>query len=259
MNTILKILVFLSMTIGIFGQDNTERISAQNENDSCSICLPDGNYNLYSYIKDSTNLGKLNPTIGVEINGGQSSTQMGSSLNHGFNVIFGIISGIEFNVGSGTLSELSTSKSYVDYSNDSTWRYSGITKLGITFNKTEYGIKIIPITIGNFQPFIQYAIATYDIEYETSSDGEMYNVQGNYVYHKYNNEKAYATSKESTSEFSLGTKVNLLKSGIMSVGMKVSATFSSSTPNLTDIQIQNLINTNKFTFQNYQIGIYIQY
>jgi hypothetical protein len=270
MKNIIHLVVAVVMSTMVYGQDIIERVPpAQTdyetvygpfEDEICELCLADGNYNFYTYLTDSLKIWDsiIRPTAGFGLSVGTTSSIYENSGSYGFDFIFGIISGTEFNFSHEQfLSKTETEKEKYDWQNQYKTTYSEIIT-NTTISKNTIGIKIMPISFGSVKPYFQYSLSnnywsmnqktvstTYDIYYQT------YPIQ--------------SSSEETTSgsftsqEYTIGAKIHLLEHDGMQVGING---FYRTTSDLIDF---SAMSTNpgqeniSSTITNSSIGIYIQF
>lgn len=197
MNAILKILVFLTVFTGALAQDDIERIPASNEEDSCSICLPDGNYNLYTHLVDSVNYEPMHnwfSSVGNSIQTffvNQSKPVVAFGFTQGFSSdLFQLnktnYTNINKNIDGGAGFGMSIHAGVINgiqvvYRNSSIkqeWNHNGYNEdlygmrieewSSSKFNAStsSYGIRLEPNLSNKFRPYISYSIQEITMEWE---------------------------------------------------------------------------------------------
>ena len=210
MNAILKILVFLTIFTGVYAQDVVERIPSSmeqidtvvnygpHEDEICAMCLPDGNYNLYTHLVDSVdykpmgdwfssmtnsvgsffhNQSKLIIVVGFYSgwNGAETIlhkteyTEINKTITGGtgagINIQAGILNGIQFVYRFGSVSSEQWTKN--GYAKD-VWgnEIEESSSSRFSSKKTSYGIRFEPNLKSRFRPYISYSIQQVQVEWE---------------------------------------------------------------------------------------------
>lgn len=207
MKTIIKILVIFTMTFSIHAQDTIERIPASmedyqtygpNEDEICSICLPDANYNLYTHLVDSVDYKPMNDWISSTLNGignfiiQNTKPVIGIGLTYGINTGNFTLSNTEYtkinktihatggmgiNIHAGIINGFQLVYRYGTIAN-STWSHNGYSKdiwennieetssSKFTAASASYGIRFEPNISNKFKPYISYSIQEVTMEWE---------------------------------------------------------------------------------------------
>jgi hypothetical protein len=261
MKNIIHLVVAVVMSTMVYGQESIERVPpAQTdyetvygpfEDEICKLCLPDGNYNLFPVIKRF-----VKPTIGVSVSTGFCQTNMGESNSYSLNFIFGMIENIELNLSLGNAFNTKLTKDIYVYYPDKQQTILGKESTTLDFIKTSFGVKLLPVNIGKFKPYIQYSFSNYDIHSETSVNQTVYTV-GKYDVSDSHNYKNITSFK--MQELSIGTKIELIRDNGIGMGINLSGTFSAGSPSFTETNYIESNELNKLQLSNYELGLYIQF
>jgi hypothetical protein len=278
MKNIIHLVVAVVMSTMVYGQDIIERVPpAQTdyetvygpfEDEICELCLPDGNYNFYTYLVDSVNYGqkfvtitnilngikiKVKPVIQFGITYGSNSTsfKLNNTIQTNINKTIDGGNGFGVNLGAGIQNVFQITYNYNNFGT-TTWNHSGYTKdiygmdinelssSSFTGSKNSYGIKIMPNISSNVMPYVSYSFTDMKIEYKKIGSYE-YTDQTYWHYIYRHNISDSFTERIIGTELSIGALVSVYKITCAQIlaDVKYTTHFASNTESQKSIFTMN--------------------